>query len=192
MKMKLGFLGWRSIPKSKTIQEIWRLEKPSSVWFEEHPYGGRTSGKWRRLMKGRLCGNNSRSISSRSTSPTGTMMIRLKNSISWDWDNRPWKSMQTSSWICWGMLSTSKMKKWKSNVFWVDYLSITKNEMSLMSLELWKRLSEKISTVMTRTKASLIIIRLGRKRRMISLDRQRKDSNLPASGTNKKGNHHRL
>ena len=74
----------------------------------------------------------------------------------------------------------------------MDYLSITKNEMSLMSLELWKRLSERLSIVLTRTTASLIIIRLGRKIRMRSLNRERKDSHLPTSGISSKGNHHRL
>ena len=38
-------------------------------------------------MKEELCRNNSRIISSRSTSLVGTMMLRLNSSMSWNWDN---------------------------------------------------------------------------------------------------------
>ena len=86
-------------------------------------------------------------FSSRSTSLTGTMMTRSNNSMNWDWDNRPWKSMETSSWSYWGISDTSNMIKWKSNVFWVGYLKHTETRLSLMSLELWKRLSGRLNIV---------------------------------------------
>ena len=135
-KLSLGFLEWGNISKSRTTLEIWRLEYPSSIWLEEHPYGGSTSGKWKILMNGILCGHSSRIISSRSTSLTGTMMTRLKSSMSWNWDNWPWKNMQRNSWSCWGMSGIPKMTKWKSSVFRVGYLSLTKTWLSLMNLEL--------------------------------------------------------
>ena len=65
----------------KARVSIFNLIGRASIWWEHFR-------KVKILMKGRLCGSRYRSISSISTSLTSTMMIRLKSSISWDWDNK--------------------------------------------------------------------------------------------------------
>ena len=65
------------------------------------------------------------------------------------------------------------------------YLSHTKIELSLMNLELLKRLSKRLIIDMIRTKENLMTIRNGRTRRMKSLTKGRKVPNLLDSGINK-------
>ena len=69
---------------------IFNLTGRASIWWEHFR-------QVKRLIEGILCGNSSRSISSRSTSLTGTATIKSKSSMSWDWDRRPWKRVQISS-----------------------------------------------------------------------------------------------
>ena len=142
-------------------------------------------------MKGILCGSNSRSTSSKNTSLIGIMMTILRRSMSWDWDSRPWMNIQINSWNCWGMSGTSKMKNWRSDGFWVDCLSLTKKELSFMSVELLKKRLGRLSIAMSKARGNLITIRHGRKRRIKSLIRGRKFLNLITTRISRRI-HHKL
>ena len=41
-EVEAWLLGMTKYSKSRTILEIWRQELPSSIWIEEHPFGGST------------------------------------------------------------------------------------------------------------------------------------------------------
>ena len=73
----------------------------------------------------------------------------------------------------------------------MDWLSLTKTELSFKNLELWKKQEGKLSIAMRKAKANPIIIRHGRTRRIRSLTKGRKGSNLLSSGISR-SNHPKL